>query len=83
MLDSKTIHDLVDRLAAVLPDLGTVSDDIRGKMEEVLRKAFDELDLLSREEFEATAQRLERAEQRITELERTLTELEKRYKARR
>ena len=85
MLDSKNIQDLVDRLTAalsdVLPDelpgMGAVKDEIRGKMEQVLRKGIDELDLLSRDEFEATTDRLARAEQRIAELERTLADLEK------
>ena len=84
MIDSKSIQDLVDRLTAALsdalpdelPGIGAVKDEVRGKMEQVLRKGIDELDLLSRDEFEATTERLERAEQRIAELERALANLE-------
>lgn len=77
MLDSKTIRDLVERLSAVLPPgLGAVGDDVRSKMEEVLCKGFAELDLLSREEFAATVERLARAEERIAELEKILAEID-------
>ncbi|MGI9250068.1 MAG: accessory factor UbiK family protein [Pseudohongiellaceae bacterium] len=75
MLNSKFINDLVNRLAEVLPDPGPINAEIRSKMEQVISKGIDELDLLTRDEFQATAERLQRAEQRIAELERTLAAL--------
>ena len=77
MLDNSFLKDLSDRLVALLPAAESLRDDIRNQIEQTLKKAFASLDLLTREEFDAQVQSLERSKQRIEELENLVTELEK------
>ena len=78
MLDNAFLNDLSNRLAALLPAAENLRYEVRTKMEQVLKQAFADLDLLSREEFQAQAASLERANQRIQELDSLVNELEKR-----
>ncbi|SVA06670.1 uncharacterized protein METZ01_LOCUS59524 [marine metagenome] len=77
MLDNSFLKDLSDRLVALLPAAESLRDDVRNQIEQTLKKAFASLDLLTREEFDAQVQSLERSKQRIEELENLVTELEK------
>ncbi len=77
MLDNSFLKDLSDRLVALLPAVESLRDDVRNQIEQTLKKAFASLDLLTREEFDAQVQSLERSKQRIEELENLVTELEK------
>ena len=81
MLDNSFLKDLSDRLVALLPAAESLRDDVRNQMEQTLKKAFASLDLLTREEFDAQVQSLERSKQRIEELENLVTELEKQLDA--
>ena len=77
MFNNSFFEDLSSRLSAIIPLVEEVRDDLRTKIEQLLKSSFASLDLLSREEFDAQRQALGRAEQRIEELEQTLTELGK------
>jgi len=77
MLDNSFLKDLSDRLVTLLPAVESLRDDVRNQIEQTLKKAFASLDLLTREEFDAQVQSLERSKQRIEELENLVTELEK------
>ena len=77
MLDNSFLKDLSDRLVTLLPAAESLRDDVRNKIEQTLKKAFASLDLLTREEFDAQVQSLERSKQRIEELENLVAELEK------
>jgi len=77
MLDNSFLKDLSDRLVALLPAAESLRVDVRNQIEQTLKKAFASLDLLTREEFDAQVQSLERSKQRIEELENLVTELEK------
>jgi len=77
MLDNSFLKDLSDRLVALLPAAESLRDDVRNQIEQTLKKAFASLDLLTREEFDAQVQSLERSKQRIEELENLVAELEK------
>ena len=81
MLDNSFLKDLSDRLVALLPAAESLRDDVRNKIEQTLKKAFSSLDLLTREEFDAQVQSLERSKQRIEELENLVTELEEKLDA--
>ena len=81
MLDNSFLKDLSDRLVALLPAAESLRDDVRNQIEQTLKKAFANLDLLTREEFDAQVQSLERSKQRIEELENLVTELEKQLDA--
>ena len=81
MLDNSFLKDLSDRLVALLPAAESLRDDVRNQIEQTLKKAFASLDLLTREEFDAQVQSLERSKQRVEELENLVTELEKQLDA--
>ena len=81
MLDNSFLKDLSDRLVALLPAAESLRDDVRNQIEQTLKKTFASLDLLTREEFDAQVQSLERSKQRIEELENLVTELEKQLDA--
>ena len=75
MFNSKFVEDLSARLSAMIPLAEEVREDLRTKIEQLLKSSFAGLDLLSREEFDARLTALERAEKRIRELEESLSEL--------
>ena len=75
MFNNKFVEDLSARLSAMLPLAGEVREELRTKIEQLLKSSFAGLDLLSREEFDAQRTALERAEKRIRELEESLSEL--------
>ena len=75
MFNNKFVEDLSARLSAILPLAGEVREELRTKIEQLLKSSFAGLDLLSREEFDAQRTALERAEKRITELGESLHEL--------
>ena len=75
MFNNKFIEDLSARLSAVIPLATEVHEELRTKIERLLKSSFAGLDLLSREEFDAQRSALERAEKRIRELEESLSEL--------
>lgn len=81
MLDNSFLKDLSDRLVTLLPAAESLRDDVRNQIEQTLKKTFASLDLLTREEFDAQVQSLERSKQRIEELENLVTELEKQLDA--
>ena len=75
MFNSKFVEDLSARLSAMIPLAEEVREDLRTKIEQLLKSSYAGLDLLSREEFDAQRTALERAEKRIRELEESLSEL--------
>ena len=79
MFNNSFFEDLSSRLSAIIPPGEEVRDDLRTKIEQLLKSSFANLDLLSREEFDAQRQALGRAEKRIEELEQTLTELGRKF----
>ena len=76
MFNNKFLEDLSGRLSALLPLADEVREELRTKIEQLLKNSFAGLDLLSREEFDAQRQALERAEKRIKELEGSLAALD-------
>lgn len=75
MFNNAFLEDLSARLSTLVPLAGEVREELRTKIEQMLKKSFAGLDLLSREEFDGQRQALERAEKRIKELETTLDSL--------
>ena len=59
----------------MIPLAGEVQEELRTKIEQLLKSSFAGLDLLSREEFDSQRGALQRAEKRIEELEESLNEL--------
>ena len=79
MMDKSLLQELSQRLSVLIPAATGIKDELRSKIEQTVKTAFQEFDLLTREEFESQTQALERAEARITELEELINKLEKRF----
>ena len=74
------INEITQRVSSLIPVNNDIREDLRTKIEQTVKSAFDKLDVLSLEEFESQAQTLKRAENRIAELELLINELEKQIK---
>ncbi len=76
------VDDLAKRLsAAVPPGLAAVGADLDKTFHAILQSAFEKMNLVSRDEFEAqkavlarTREKLEKLEARVAELERQISE---------
>lgn len=76
MFNNSFFQELSSRLSSLLPLADQAREELRTKIEQVLKNSFASLDLLTREEFDAQRQALQRAERRIAELEETLAGLD-------
>jgi len=72
------INEITQHVSALIPAANGIREELRTKIEQTVKSAFQKLDVLSSEEFESQAQSLKRAEVRIAELESLIDELEKR-----
>lgn len=78
MTNNELFNRLSRQLAALVPMAEELRADLRTKIEQLLRSSLADLDILSRSEFEAQAQALERAQQRVLDLELRLEKLDAR-----
>jgi len=78
MLDNEFLNSLSRQLSALIPMATELRADFRTKIEQHLRASFANLDLLSRSEFDAQTQALQRAQERVRELEQLLATLDAR-----
>lgn len=73
MFDNNTFDDISKKLFNALPDsLKAVEKDIQQKFKIVLQTTFDNLDLVTREEFEVQKKVLAKTRQKIDALEEKL-----------
>lgn len=78
MKDKHFFTDLAKNLCDNLPkNLHEMKHDIEKNFRIVLTNAFNKLDLITREEFDAQTKVLARSRKKITELEVRIKELEK------
>ena len=77
-MDKRLLDELSARLAGLMPTANELHQETRAKVEQTLKHGLKELDVLTREEFDAQARALGRAQQRVTELETLLADLESR-----
>ena len=77
MIDFRMIDDLTRRLGESLPPgLVQKKDELEGQFRAVLTGAFERMNLVSREEFDAKCALLEETRSRLAELEAQLEEIE-------
>lgn len=77
MIDLRTIDELTRKLADSLPPgLAQKKVDLEAQFRTVLTGAFERMNLVGRDEFDAQCAHLESARARIAELERRLDELQ-------
>jgi len=78
MRENDLLGELSRRLSALMPAAGHMRDELRTKIEQTLKNGLQDLDVLTREEFEAQARTLVRAQERVLELEARIAALEER-----
>ncbi len=76
MKKNDLLDEISQRMASLLPMAEELSTDAKSKLSQTLKRALADMDILSREEFDAQAGALRRAEQRIDDLEASLARLE-------
>lgn len=73
----RSIEDIATRLTNALPpQVAPLRDELKDNFRAVLQSQLADLDLVPREEFEATRDMLRQSRQRLAELEARLDELE-------
>ncbi len=76
-MDFRFIDDLTRRLGdAIPPGVNRAREDIESHFRTVLTGAFERMDLVTRDQFQAQAAVLERCQEKLEALERRLAELE-------
>lgn len=75
--DMRSIEDMAARLANALPpQVAPLREELKANFRAVLQSQLAELDLVPREEFEATREMLVHARTRLEELEARVEQLE-------
>ena len=78
MIDLGKVDQIAARLAEALPPgAARLREDMESRFRSVLKGAFEKMDLVTREEFEAQLAALERATRKLDALESRLAELER------
>ena len=76
MIDLRTLDDLTRKLSDSLPPgLGKAREEMEQQFRTVLGGAFERLDLVTREEFDAQKAVLARTRKKLEALEKKLAEL--------
>lgn len=77
MFDTKTIDDIANRLAGVIPPgLNNLKEDMEKNVHAILQSAFSKLDLVAREEFEVQKLVLAKTRSKLEDLEKRVAEME-------
>lgn len=77
MIDLRFIDDLSRRLSESLPPgVAQAREDLEAHFRAILASAFERMDLVTREQFNAQCAVLERTREKLESLERKLAELE-------
>lgn len=76
MIDLRTIDDLTRKLAESLPPgVSQAKDDLERRFRSVLTGAFERMNLVGREEYEAQCALLEETRMKLRKLEKRLARL--------
>lgn len=79
MIDTQSINKFADKLSAAIPDgIKTLKGDLDSNLKAVLESGLQQMNLVSREEFDVQTALLERTQLKLKQLEEQLLELEKR-----
>ena len=77
MLDRQFFDELSLKITRLMPQAAEIGEDVKASLNQLLQKSFSELNLLTRDEFDASERALQRAQERINALEQTVQSLEK------
>ena len=77
MTDFRFIDDLARRLSEALPEgVSQAREDIESSLRPILNKAFESMDLVTRDQFDAQSAVLERLQEKLADLEKQLAGLQ-------
>jgi ubiquinone biosynthesis accessory factor UbiK len=77
MIDVRSIDDLAQRLAALVPgDLGAAREDVTGTFRATLQAGLSRLNLVTREEFDVQRLVLLRTREKVEVLEKQVAAME-------
>ena len=79
--DNHLIDDLARVASGALGALGGVREDLESKLREVFQRFVDDMDLVTREEFEAVRMLAQNAREESERLSEQVASLEKRLKS--
>jgi BMFP domain-containing protein YqiC len=78
MKDKNFLNDLASRLSKALPEsMQKMQKDLEKNFHVILQSAFNKMDLVTRDEFDAQTKVLARSRKKIEELENKVEKLEK------
>lgn len=78
MKDKNFLNDLASRLSKALPDsVQKMQKDLEKNFHVILQSAFNKMDLVTRDEFDAQTKVLARSRKKLEELEAKIKTLEK------
>lgn len=78
MLDAKNLTELVEAVSKVLPPgLGELPENARQNLKSSFSRVFENMDLVSREEFDIQTAVLEKTRAKLETLEKTVEALQK------
>ena len=78
MITNENLNDLAEKLSSAIPDgLKSLKSDMQSNMKSVLQSSFQQMNLVSREEFDVQAALLSRTLEKLNQLEKQIGELEK------
>lgn len=81
MKDKNFLNDLANRLSKALPEsMQKMQKDLEKNFHVILQSAFNKMDLVTRDEFDAQTKVLARSRKKIEELEASVKVLEKHMK---
>ena len=79
-MDKRLFEQLTERVAAILPKAESlqknVREEVKDKIEEQIKKSLSSLNVISKDEFDAQSEALQRAQVRIEDLEKKINRLE-------
>lgn len=77
MFDPRKIDDLVQNLVAALPPgVHTMKQDLEKNFRAILQATFTKMDLVTREEFDAQIEVLQRTREKLENLEKQLATMQ-------
>ena len=71
---TNTVEQILNAARSALPE--TLADDVKGNVKAAIKSAIEELDVVTREEFEVQAAVLEKTRKKLQEMEALVAKLE-------
>ena len=78
MIDQQTINDFAEKISSILPEgAAALEADIKNNLKAAIEAALQQMNVVSREEFDVQSALLQRTLAKLEEMEKQIEELEK------